>query len=145
MDSSLVTREALERTLAEATFIRAHELELVEFGRGTCTIKAPFKETNLRPGGIIGGPLLMTAADVAVWLAILTLTGLDEMAVTTELKTSFLNATRRGDILCSATILKMGRRLIYGTAECSSENGKLLTHHTATYLRVENYQASESP
>jgi len=137
MTSSVVTREDLEQTLAQAVFIHAYEFELVEFGAGSCKVKAPFKEENLRPGGIIGGPLLMTAADVTMWLAILTLTGLDEMAVTTELKTSFLTSASQGDVLCSAQVLKEGWRLIYGTAECASEEGKLLTHHTVTYLRLE--------
>ena len=136
MAASVVTKEDLEQTLAQAGFIGAYEFELVEFSAGKCTVKAPFKKTNLRPGGIIGGPLLMTAADVTMWLAILTLTGLDEMAVTTELKTSFLTAASQGDVLCSAQVLKEGRRLIYGTAECRS-SGKLLTHHTVTYLRLE--------
>jgi hypothetical protein len=31
----------------------------------------------------------------------------------------------------------MGRRLIYGVAECVDENGKLFTHHTVTYMRAE--------
>ena len=136
MTSSEVTRADLEQTLAQAVFISAYDFELVDFSAGRCTVKAPFKAANLRPGGIIGGPLLMTAADVTMWLAILTLTGLDEMAVTTELKTSFLTSASQGDVLCSAQVLKEGRRLIYGTAECTSEEGKLLTHHTVTYLRL---------
>jgi hypothetical protein len=29
----------------------------------------------------------------------------------------------------------MGKRLIYGIAECADKKGKLLTHHTITYIR----------
>jgi acyl-coenzyme A thioesterase PaaI-like protein len=40
-----------------------------------------------------------------------------------------------GYILCRAKILKPGKRLIYGTAECVNGQGDLLTHHTITYTR----------
>jgi acyl-coenzyme A thioesterase PaaI-like protein len=46
-----------------------------------------------------------------------------------------LNAAREEDILCHAKILKLGRRLVYGVAECTNLEGKLLTHHTMTYIR----------
>ena len=141
-----VTREQLERILADAVFVQAHDFKVTDFGDGSCTLKAPFKETHLRPGGIVGGPLLMTLADVAFWLATVTLLGPEEMVVTTELKTSFLSASSEGDITCRAEILRCGRQLVYGTVECRGHDDTLLTHHTATYLRLgSNQKASPSP
>ena len=64
----------------------------------------------------------------------LTLGRLD-MAVTAEMKTSFLSGAKREDIYCTAKILKLGRRLIFGEADCANGDGKLLTHHTLTYIR----------
>jgi acyl-coenzyme A thioesterase PaaI-like protein len=61
--------------------------------------------------------------------------GKQEAAITAEMKTNFLNGARREDFLYRAKILKLGRRLIYGVAECVSVEGKLLTHHTITYIR----------
>jgi len=133
---SSVTRPQLEQTLSEATFISSYSFQLVSFAYGTCTIRAPFKASNLRPGGVLGGPLLMTAADVATWLAIITAIGPDEMAVTTELNTTFLGSAKSGSVECRAQLLKVGRRLIFGTAECTAQGGKLLTHHTMTYQRI---------
>jgi len=62
--------------------------------------------------------------------------GTEEVAVTAEMKTNFLNGSRQEDFLCRAKILKLGKRLIYGTAECVNSEGKLLTHHTITYIRA---------
>jgi len=77
----------------------------------------------------------MAAADVAMWLAIMTKLGAEDGSVTAEMKSNFLNAAREEDILCHAKILKLGRRLVYGVAECTNREGKLLTHHTLTYIR----------
>ena len=37
---------------------------------------------------------------------------------------------------CTARILKLGRRLIYGVVECVDSSGRLLTHSTVTYVRT---------
>jgi acyl-coenzyme A thioesterase PaaI-like protein len=79
----------------------------------------------------------MNAADVAMWLAIKTKLGLADASVTAEMKTNFLGAAKRTGFRCSAKVLKVGRRLIYGVAECVDSNGRLLTHHTLTYIRAE--------
>src|SRR5437660_8461711 len=44
----------------------------------------------------------------------------------------------RSDVLCRARIVRAGRRLIFGVAECSSDKGAILSHHTVTYMRTEN-------
>ena len=77
----------------------------------------------------------MAAADVAMWLAIKTKLGLADNSVTAEMKTSFLGAAKKESFSCTANILKIGRRLIYGTAECVSPSGRLLAHSTITYIR----------
>lgn len=77
----------------------------------------------------------MAAADVAMWLAIKTKLGMADSSVTAEMKTNFLGAAKREGFRCKATVLKLGQRLIYGTAECVNGGGRLLAHSTMTYLR----------
>jgi acyl-coenzyme A thioesterase PaaI-like protein len=64
-------------------------------------------------------------------------------AVTVEMKTNFLRAARQEDFRCSARVLKLGKRLVYGVAECTNLRGDLLTHHTLTYLRPEERVAND--
>jgi len=90
----------------------------------------------VRPGGIVSGQVYIAAADVAMWLAIKTRLGLADGSVTAEMKTNFLGGAKRESFLCSAKVLKFGRQLIFGTAECVGADGRLLTHHTVTYIRV---------
>jgi len=84
---------------------------------------------------MIAGYVFMAAADVAMWLAVVTKLGLKgNTAVTAELNTAFLRAARGEDFRCRATVLKLGKRLIYGVAACLGTRG-VLTHHTLTYIR----------
>ena len=121
--------------LADATFVADYHFRVHDHGDGECTIHVPFQEKYVRPGGLVCGPLFMAAADMAMWLAIMTKLGREEMAVTAEMKTSFLNGAKREDFYCTGRTLKFGRRLIFGVAECLSGDGTLLTHHTLTYAR----------
>ena len=130
MESRLVvTEEELKQVLSESAFARIYNFKLQSFGSGKCTLLMPFQEDLERPGGIVAGSIFMTAADVAMWLAIMTLLGKDSLTVTTELKTSFLSSAKQEDVKCTAKILKLGKSLIYGVAECSNMADKLLTHH----------------
>ena len=100
-------------------------------------LRVPFVRTLERPGGIVSGMTLMGAADVAMWLAIMTLRGIAEHWVTADMKTAFLRSAREEDIACDARILKPGRRSMYGAAECRGADSRLIAHHVITYARVE--------
>jgi acyl-coenzyme A thioesterase PaaI-like protein len=125
----------LRALMEQAVFARDYRFSVSRIDAGLCTLLVPFQSALERPGGLIGGPVFMAAADVAMWLAILTRLGVADRSVTSAMTTSFLSAARREDFLCTARVMKLGRRLIHGTAECVSADGRLLTHHTITYAR----------
>ncbi len=127
----------LKQLLDDVAFTRNFGFVLHEIGDGQCSIDVPFQEAFERPGGIVSGQVFMAAADVAMWLAIKTKLGLNDGSITAEMKTNFLGGAKRAGFRCNATVLKLGRRLIYGVAECVDGNGKLLAHHTVTYIRGE--------
>src|SRR5580700_203902 len=131
------TREELQRLLEDVTFTRNLGFRLDGIEEGQCTIHVPFQEAFERPGGVVSGQVFMAAADVAMFLAIKTRLGLADSSVTAEMKTNFLAGARRSGFRCSAKVLKVGRRLVYGVAECVDGSGRLLTHHTVTYIRGE--------
>src|SRR5262245_40421776 len=131
-----VTEAELRALLREVAFTRQYGFRLHAIADGECAIEVPFQEIFERPGALVSGQVFMAAADVAMWLALMTRLGKDDRSVTTDLSTAFLSAARREDFRCRATILKLGRRLIYGVAECHALDGRLLTHHTVTYSRA---------
>ncbi len=119
-----------------AEFTSAFGFRIRSVGGGEAVIEVPFMKRWQRPGGIVSGQVYMCAADCAMWLAILATHGRGPMTVTTQLDTAFIAAAREEDITCSARILRNGRRLIYGRAECHGADGRLLSHHMLTYART---------
>ncbi|HVP53278.1 MAG TPA: PaaI family thioesterase [Terriglobales bacterium] len=133
--TTAVSRAELQKLLSEQRFLERYGFRVRSIAAGECVLAVPFQHTFERPGGIVSGLVFMGAADVAMWFAIKTLLGLDDGCVTAEMKTSFLSAARQQDFRCRARVLKLGKRLVYGVAECVSLDRKLLTHHTLTYIR----------
>ena len=130
------SKAALQKLLGRSRFVSGYGLRLVSVSDTECTIAMPFRKAFERPGGTVNGPALMAAADCAMWLAIKRHIGIEHDAVTSELNTAFLNAARRQTVYCTARVLKLGKRVIYCTAECHDRRGRLFTHHTVTYARI---------
>jgi len=126
--------EQLQRLLDESPFAGPYRLGVIEARDGRCSVRVPYSPQFDRPDGIVSGQVLMTAADVAMWLAIKTIRGIDDNSVTTHMETHFLQSARQQAILCHAEVLKSGRRRSFGIARCVTEAGDLLTYHTLTYV-----------
>ncbi len=130
-----VSEHELQQLLRDVAFTRQYGFALHAIADGACTLHVPFQEAFERPGGMVSGQVFMAAADVAMWLAIMTRLGATDLSVTVDMTTAFLQGAKREDFRCAATILKLGRRLVYGVAECASLMGTRLTYHTLTYAR----------
>jgi uncharacterized protein (TIGR00369 family) len=133
---SVVTILELNQILADTAFLAQYGFVVQSCLAAECTLLVPFNHLLERPGGIISGMTIMGAADVAMWLAIMTCRGTQEKWVTSDMKTAFLRSGRETTMLCTARILKLGKRTIYGTAECRDAGGELLAHHVISYSKV---------
>lgn len=132
----MITIDDLNGVLGDTAFLKAYDFCVIACGLGECTLVVPYSPSSDRPGGIISGMTIMGAADVAVWLAIMTQRGTTERWVTSDMKTSFLRSAREEDVICTARLLKLGKRTAYGTAECRGSGPELLAHHVVSYARV---------
>ena len=130
------TAEQLNNVLAETAFLKPYGFVVRSCAAGECTLVVPFSTAFERPGGIVSGMTIMGAADVAMWLAIMTERGTVERWVTTDMKTAFLRSARDEDVVCIARLLKLGTRTAYGTAECRGSDSDLLAHHVISYARI---------
>lgn len=101
---------------------------------------------ELRPGGTVSGPVMMTVADVALYVAILHRIGLVPLAVTTSLSINFLrkpSADRR--ILGRCKLMKLGKSLAVGEVWIHSEGlDEPVAHATGTYALPRERQSASS-
>ncbi len=127
----------LQSVLDGSPFVKQYDFRVESAEGGNCTLYCPGNPDFLRPDGIMSGPVFMAAADVAMWIAIISALGPDAAStVTVEMKTNFLSALEGAqDFRCTATVLKSGSRLVYGSGDCRDLEGRMLTHHTMTYIR----------
>ncbi|MCA1554523.1 MAG: PaaI family thioesterase, partial [Chloroflexi bacterium] len=111
-----ITPDEVAALLHDAPFARLYGYRLHSLADGECVLDIPYQPQFDRPDGLISGPVYMAAADVGVWIAAMTRLGRAEgtPTVTIEMKSAFLRGATREDIQCRATILKWGKRILYG-------------------------------
>lgn len=104
-------------------------------GPGTATVRIKVGIDELRPGGTVSGPVMMTAADLALYVAILGEVGIVPLAVTTSMTINFLRKPAANcDIIGVCRLLKTGRTLIMGEVSIYSDGGdEPVAHVTGTY------------
>src|ERR1700674_948551 len=110
----LSSKRELQALLNKPRFIRHYGFRVIKSNAEACTLELPHRPALERPGGIINGPALMAAADCAMWLAIKARIGMERDALTTDLNTAFLAPAKAHPVLCTARIVREGRRRIYG-------------------------------
>jgi acyl-coenzyme A thioesterase PaaI-like protein len=90
---------------------------------------------ELRPGGTVSGPVMMTVADVALYVAILGEIGIVPLTVTTSLNVNFLRKPRAdADVIGVCRLLKLGKRLAVGEVTLYSEGSDdPVAHAVGTY------------
>lgn len=139
-----LTTDELQALVSDGVPLAAYldcRVEALDYG--TARLRLPFRTELLRPGGTIGGPAMMTLADVAIWGAVLSMIGPVALAVTTDLTFHFLRKPPPGDLLAHARTLQLGRRL--AIADCTitaaptgdHDDPRPLAHAVGTYALPE--------
>jgi uncharacterized protein (TIGR00369 family) len=132
-----ITKAEIDDLCAEALpWVGILGLTIEEIGQGTCRVRMPGKAEFLRPGGTVSGPALMSLADYAMYVAVLSAIGRVELAVTISLNANFLRRPKPGAVYGDCRLIKLGKRLAYGEvslySEGEAETGPV-AHVTATY------------
>ncbi len=128
---------ASKETLTE--FLRSEfpqtKCSIDEVGNQRAIVRHEVGKDELRPGGTVSGPVMMTTADVALYVAILGEIGLVPLAVTTNLTINFLRKpSSQKDIIGICSLIKVGRTLVVGEVELYSDGEEEpVAHVIGTY------------
>ena len=106
-----------------------------EVGNGSATVSHRIGIDELRPGGTVSGPVLMTVADVALYVALLGKIGIVPLAVTTSLTINFLRKpSSSASIIGVCKLIKVGKLLAVGEVSLYSQgNDDPVAHVVGTY------------
>jgi len=134
MDDNAI-RELLDRVLAP--WVRALALAPVKVDEEGATLRLPFSGELRHSGGVICGQVFMAAADTAMVVAISSALGGFKPMTTVSLNISFMRAVRKGDVLITARVLRLGRNLVFGEVELFDDEGRMAVHATTTYALLD--------
>jgi uncharacterized protein (TIGR00369 family) len=138
MESKLELKLSAQQVedLIQLGFAAKRKFLVVEEARpGYVRVRIPYRESMLRPGGVLSGPALFAAADTGMYALVLSHVGPELMAVTANFNMNFLNKARPGDVIAECRMLKLGRRLAVMEAALysSAEPGVLVAQVSGSY------------
>ncbi|MDB5580438.1 MAG: PaaI family thioesterase [Bradyrhizobium sp.] len=113
----------------------AGKCQVQDVGNASATVTYDIGPDELRPDQIVFGPVLMTVADVAIYVALLGEIGIVPLIVTTNLTVNFMRRPPPGRrIVGECKLLKVGKRQAVGEVLLSSEGApEIVAHAVGTY------------
>lgn len=84
-------------------------------GHTECRLAVETRHHN--PGGVLHGGVPYTLADTAMAIAIVGDLEPDQHCATIEIKMTYLKAVTEGELICTANVIKKGRRIVLAEAE----------------------------
>ncbi|MBI1398703.1 PaaI family thioesterase [Hyphomonas sp.] len=128
------TAEEANTFLSTAFKGRGGQSQVMKMEPGLAVMRLEADETHLRPGGYISGPTQMSLADSVAYMAIMTLTGLEPMTVTSNLNINFLRPCIGAAVIAEGRIMKMGQALAVIEVDIRVEGAdKPSSHAIVTY------------
>jgi uncharacterized protein (TIGR00369 family) len=127
-----MNQQELEAVLDEHSPRWRSHARITSLADRSITVTMPFQPELLRAGGTISGPSMMALADRAAYYLTLALVGPVPSAVTANLSIQFLIRPAPADIIATATMLRLGRRLAVSAVDLEVQ-GELVAHATVSY------------
>ena len=129
--------EEAETLLREqfAPWVQDLNMTFEEVADGAVLVRVPMSENLSRSGNIICGQAMMAVADTAMVFAISSALGEFKPMTTVSQSTSFLRPAAEKDLMARASLIKLGRSLVYGEVNLYSDKPeKSVAHVTSTYM-----------
>lgn len=117
-------------------YLRHLGIELVEIEARKAVMKMPMREELRQPYGVLHGGATASLIDSTTAFAIIGSIGRDEKATTVDLTVHYLRPVTEGICICTAIVVRAGKRLITVSAEAHNEQGKLIATALSTYTKI---------
>lgn len=129
-------RAIAANVLHELPFAKLIGMRLVELQLDLAVIEIEMRDDLRHPGGILHGGVTATLIDTAMAFAVRTRIGVTDSTATIDLTVHYLRPHIDGKFICTAKVVRAGKRIFTVTADVHNENGLLIATAIATYTRV---------
>jgi len=119
-----------------ARFIEVLDLRLEHVGHGTARMRMPFRYEVTNAAGAIHGGAIVSLCDTCFYVALASIFGREQNTATAALTCNFLSpALPPHDLIAEATVLKPGKRIVYGEVHVRSGD-RLVAHATLSFANL---------
>ncbi|MFM9905718.1 MAG: PaaI family thioesterase [Pyrinomonadaceae bacterium] len=129
-------REYAADALHSLPFAKLIGMELVDMQLDMAKIKIEMRDDLRQPSGVLHGGVTATLIDTAMAFAVRTRLPIDEATATIDLTVHYLRPHITGIFICTAKVVRAGKRIFTVSADVHGENGKLIATAISTYTRV---------
>lgn len=117
-------------------YLKLLGIELVDIEEGRAVMSLEMQEKLRQPYGLLHGGATASLIDTATAFAVIGVLPEDEKATTVDLTVQYLRPVTEGKIVCTAKVVRAGKRLLFVSAEVENGEGKLIATAISTYTKV---------
>lgn len=111
-------------------------MKLVKLEVDEAQISIDMRDDLRQPSGVLHGGVTATLIDTAMAFAVRTRLAREEATATIDLTVHYLRPHITGVFICTAKVVRAGRRIFTVSADVHGEDGKLIATGLSTYTRV---------
>ena len=126
---------ATER-LNELPFAKLLGMRLTAIRPNEAIVEIPMREDLRQPSGVLHGGVTATLIDTAMAFAVRTYLDDTEPTATIDLTVHYLRPLVDGKAICTARVVRPGKRIFTVSADVHDDAGKLIATGLSTYTRL---------
>ena len=129
-------REYAADALHSLPFAQLIGMQLVRLELDEATISVEMRDDLRQPSGVLHGGVTATLIDTAMAFAVRTRLEPTAATATIDLTVHYLRPLTEGHAVCTAKVVRAGKRIFTVSAEVEKAAGKLIATGLSTYTRV---------
>ena len=138
MEFSEERRRFATDKLNNLPFAKLVGMRLVDIRPNEAVIEIEMRDDLKQPSGVLHGGVTATLIDTAMAFAVRTYLTETEPTATIDLTVHYLRPHVEGRAICTARVVRPGKRIFTVSAEVHNEEGKLIATGLSTYTRIES-------
>ncbi len=111
-------------------------MELVDVNPGEAIVRLKMRDDLRQPHGLLHGGATASLVDTAMAFALVTVLDEEEKASTIDLTIHYLRPVINETVICTAKVVKAGKRISTLSAEVVNEEGKLVATALSSYTKI---------